>query len=109
MSKSLAVKVIAELNSEIKSILPEYKGIYLFGSYATGKAKADSDYDLAIILNNHVNSSVKDSIRKIIYKKMLEHDIIIDNPIINYADLLKPNSYLKQRILEEGVFYGAWE
>lgn len=35
--------------SRIQSAVPDLKAVYLFGSRASGKARADSDYDVAVL------------------------------------------------------------
>lgn len=98
-------RIIDELKSELQIKFPQFRGIYLFGSYAIGTAGTDSDVDLAIVMENKPDINEKKNIREIIYRKMLKYNIIIDNPILSFSELLKPDTYLKKRIVDEGKFY----
>lgn len=44
---------------KIFASFPEVLGVYLFGSYATGRAKANSDLDLAAVLEPGYSSRIK--------------------------------------------------
>ena len=46
-----AIKVIAEA-------IPNYIAIYLYGSYAQGRERADSDIDLAVLAKTPIDSKI---------------------------------------------------
>ena len=52
------IKVITEILAKI----PEVKGIYLFGSYAKGIAKKESDIDICVIAENNIDDDIRTSI-----------------------------------------------
>jgi len=107
MSRIIRVKVITELSEELKTKYSDFHGIYLFGSQARGEANNNSDYDIAIVFNNPSTWQVKNELISIIYKYMLEYDIIIEPIFMNSNDIIKPNSPLKFNILKEGIYYGV--
>jgi predicted nucleotidyltransferase len=59
---------IGEAISEIKK--NDVEAIYLFGSYATGKAKPTSDIDICVITKKNVPTDVKESIMSNSSKKI---------------------------------------
>ncbi len=83
----------------------QYKKIYLFGSYAYGKADHNSDLDLCIITNdNNVRKrdlirSIRKSISKVATKPI---DILVYNQE-DFLERAKVNSTLEHKITNEGV------
>lgn len=51
MSISQAKKIIGRYADELKREKINFRGVYLFGSYAKGRARKESDIDVAIIVN----------------------------------------------------------
>lgn len=64
----------------------EIKDVVLFGSFAKGLQKADSDFDVLIVLRNSFDWNMKDQIREICFDVSLEYDIHIDSKIISESD-----------------------
>ncbi len=99
--KSYIIKLIRRfiaIASEDFSI----KQVLLYGSYAKGTAREESDIDLAVILN-HDNNENKFEITKKLYKTALKIDPKIE-PRCFYADELEaaePASILSE-ILKTG-------
>lgn len=99
-------------NTNIKNIITDTipnlhpDKIILFGSRARNDFVAESDYDLLIILNDHISQQDKREasslIRKAFAKKLIDVDIIIKakNEINYYRD--KIGSIVKNA-LEEGI------
>ena len=100
-------KIIKVLLEEIKQKYPDFLGVYLFGSRARSDFHEDSDYDLAIIFSRQIDSQLKREISSIIALIMVEYDVIIDNPVLNYKDLIEPITPLRENIKKEGIFYAA--
>lgn len=90
--------------NDIKEIANSYKEIdslYLFGSYANGTQKDDSDIDIAILCNNP--SKHEDIIKEIAeitkkYKKFI-HPVIFEKT----KDILIENNYIKTNIFDNSV------
>jgi uncharacterized protein len=100
-------KIIKELLEELKQKYSDFRGIYLFGSRARGNFYEDSDYDLAIIFNRKPDSQLKREISHIIAMVMIEYQVIIDNPVLDFNDLIEPVTPLRENIKKEGIFYEA--
>lgn len=83
------------------------KKIYLFGSYANGKATEDSDIDLCVVINNKFDrllSSTKIS-RRLSDNDIYPLDLLVykENQFYNIAN---PNG-VKNTIINEGkILYG---
>ena len=98
--------IIKEINSTLKLRYSDFYGIYLFGSRARGDNNIDSDLDLAIIFNNKIEQKLKSEISHIMADFMLKYEIIIDNPVFTYSDIVNPRIPLAENIQKHGVFYG---
>jgi predicted nucleotidyltransferase len=46
--ESLNDEILSPIIEVVKEIIPEVKGIYLFGSYADGSQRSESDIDIAV-------------------------------------------------------------
>jgi predicted nucleotidyltransferase len=86
----------------ISKISPER--IVLFGSYARGENRADSDVDILIIMKNLKNER---EITGLLYKELLKVDISIPIDLItvdydNYIKLKDKIGYIYKTIEREG-------
>ncbi len=81
--------------SELKK-LPEVKAVYLFGSYATGKAKPISDIDICVITEKDIEKSKKLGILSYSGKKV-EISLFYDLPISLKAKIFREGMPLFQR------------
>ena len=106
MADKITENIIDEINKTLKSRYPDFYGSYLFGSRARGDSKIDSDLDLAIIFKRKIEQKLKSEISRIIADFMLKYEIIIDNPVFSYSDIIEPKMPLTENILKQGVFYG---
>lgn len=80
--------LIEELQAEL---------IYLFGSYAAGKARADSDLDLAFLTSSEINDYHRFlSAQKLASKLNMEIDLI---------DLTKVSTVFKVQIIQGKLLY----
>lgn len=99
---------IEELKNDfVKDLLPEK--VYLFGSFAEGRANEDSDYDFYIV----VNDSEKDMLRltarayKAIRGKQYRPVDIIVNTSRTFAERKKRVSSIESEVAKKGVLlYG---
>jgi len=106
MQKTDIENIINEIKEELKQKYSDFRGLYLFGSRARGDFNENSDYDIALIFEREINWSFKKNIQCLMYDFMLKYDIVIDNPIFQYNQLLQPDSFLAEKIYSEGIFYG---
>ncbi len=105
MKNELIENTIVKLIADMKQRYPDFKGIYLFGSYARGDFKEDSDYDMALIFERSIDRKFKDSIRLRIMDYEIENQIIIDSHIYNYNDIQNPITPFREKVKSEGIYY----
>ncbi|OGU10289.1 MAG: hypothetical protein A2X61_15180 [Ignavibacteria bacterium GWB2_35_12] len=98
--------IISEICDELKSIYPDFRGIYLFGSHARGEANDDSDIDLAILFDREIDWRFKDSVRDVIIEKEIKYSLIIDSHFYNTQDFIEPATPLRENIKLQGIFHG---
>lgn len=65
----------------------DIKDVILFGSRVSGKALADSDYDVLIILRRDYDWRYKREVISVVYDIELEYDIFIDIKVISANEL----------------------
>ena len=94
---------------EVKRILKELyqdqlKEIILYGSYARGEQKKDSDIDLAIVLKGDVRPFKEiDRIIDKIYDLELKHDLLISVHPISDKKFKDENNPFLLNVKEEGI------
>lgn len=99
------IKLIKEFNKLISDKISDFKGIYLFGSHATGKAKKDSDVDL-VLLFDEINKDKKYEVYDILSDLMYKYNVFIDIQIMDEKKL-KFNPFFYEQVVDKGKFYGA--
>lgn len=99
--------LLARILDQLKKTGLDVVGLYLFGSRANNTFKDDSDYDVAIILNEKVDWKLKDKVREVIYDIMLENDIVIDSHIYSKEEIELSITPLRESIKSTGIFYAS--
>jgi len=105
MQKTDIENIINEIKEELKQKYSDFRGLYLFGSRARGDFNENSDYDIALIFDREINWRFKNEISSIILKYELEYEILFDDLLFNYKDILTPITPLRKNIYNEGIFY----
>jgi predicted nucleotidyltransferase len=100
-NESLIVSRIVALI--VSQIIPEQ--IILFGSYARGDTRSDSDIDILIIVKNLKNER---NVTGLLYKSLLKEEIAIPVDFIavdydKYNELKTRTGYIYKTIAHEGV------
>jgi predicted nucleotidyltransferase len=101
-------QAIYEIRDKILSCVEPEK-IYLFGSYAYGTPRPDSDFDFYVVVPDAPLPSVRET-KDIIYKKANEDNKTADDISVDvivhtkfYFEELKPLPTLVRKIVREGV------
>ncbi|ASY78777.1 type VII toxin-antitoxin system MntA family adenylyltransferase antitoxin [Pectobacterium polaris] len=86
--------------STLKKQIPDIKIIYLFGSQATGNARADSDVDIAVMATRALDPVERWELSHQL-AKTVDHDV-------DLIDLLQASTVLKMEIVRNGkLLYDA--
>lgn len=96
--------VTQQLAPAIRTIVPDAE-IILFGSEARGDARADSDIDLMILLDQpKVTFAQQDKIYTPIYDISLQHNVIINALIYTKSYWNnRPMDWFKYNVQQEGI------
>jgi len=100
-------KLLSKISEDLKKGGFNLYGLYLFGSRVKSSFREDSDFDVAIILNEKVDWKVKDKVREVIYDIMLESDIVIDSHIYSKEEIDLSITPLRESIKSSGIFYAS--
>jgi uncharacterized protein len=97
--------IIKEANDEFKNIYSgRLKKVILYGSYARGDFSAESDIDLAILLNDMQNiNTERKKYLPVIASLSLKYDTLISAVPFNYKDFSKYRTPLSLNINREGI------
>ncbi len=85
------------------------KTVTLFGSRARGDYKADSDYDLLLVVRDNFTSHDKDRLYDLVMDILLETGNLLSLKIFResiYKNMLHQNTFFIQNIKKEGVLVG---
>ena len=100
-------KLLAEISHRLRKGGFNIIGLYLFGSRANNTFNEDSDYDIAIILDEKIDWKVKDKVREVVYDIMLGNDIVIDSHIYSKEEINLSITPLRESIKSTGIFYAS--
>jgi uncharacterized protein len=102
-TKVLAGEIKHLLNTRLEGIV---KDVIIFGSQIKGKAGADSDYDVLIIIKCLRSRNLQRSIHDICYEFDLKYDIFLDIQIITENEL-KTSIWGKHPFIEDAIREGV--
>lgn len=91
-------EIIERFTKDVKNKIPSSK-IYLFGSYATGKSKKDSDIDIAVF-SDFFKGMEKVKADIILYDIAEKYDCDIQPIAFTFDDM--ENDFVKDEILKFG-------
>ena len=97
--------ILQELKQQLQQLYGErLKGLYLFGSHARGEATADSDIDVAMMLDDFesVSAEIKRT-SEIVGDLSLRYDCVVALVPIREADWRQRRSSLLINLRREGV------
>ena len=100
-----AKRVINQYVSEVKAVFPIDK-VYLYGSYANGTAKWDSDVDLCFFSGSFASQDINKIIGRLFeLKRRYNKDICLEPNAFPLSELYNDNPFVKE-ILRTGVELG---
>lgn len=80
--------ILKELKKSLRECFGNsIKDVILFGSRAAGTARADSDYDILIVLGQNYDRRFRERVTDIVYDLELKHDVLIDTHLISAGEL----------------------
>ncbi len=97
---------IQTINTVLKKTFADYQGVYFIGSRSRGDYREDSDYDMVFVFQVKPDWRKKDKVREIVYRKELEHDIVIDGKYYAYDEIKNYHTPFQEVVYKEGKFYG---
>ena len=83
-----------QLCDYIIQLLPKAELIYLFGSHANGQVRQDSDYDLAVLLPEHLNNIERWELAQQLAGKFGKD--------VDLIDLRQASPVLRMQIIDQG-------
>jgi uncharacterized protein len=98
-------EVIKELNSRIKAKFPDFRGSYLFGSYARGDYHKDSDVDL-VLLFDKIDDDKISYVYNIMGELDYENDIVTIG-LLYTKEKLEKNYIFHNEVVNKGIYYNA--
>lgn len=99
-------KVINILNQKLKENFPDFKGAYLYGSYAKNTAHKDSDIDMVAIFDAEPDRKKLGLILRIAGRLEAEYDVFFDlHPMTE--EQLSNNEIYHNEVVNKGIFYNA--
>lgn len=101
--KRLAIEIKHMLNLHLENKVSD---VIIFGSQVNGKANADSDYDVLIILNCLDCKSMRRTIYDLCYEIDLKYDIFLDIQIMTENDV-KFGIWGKHPVIENAIKEGV--
>jgi predicted nucleotidyltransferase len=96
---------VTDLKNSLQHIYGErLEGLYLYGSYARGDYKEDSDVDLLLALSGEVNSCQEiDRVSAVVSDLCLRHDVLLAVLPAPAAWLASRKSPLYEQVRREGA------
>jgi predicted nucleotidyltransferase len=105
MELSKILEIIEELNKNLKSSYPDFKGVYLYGSVAKGCATKESDIDI-VALFDEISSDKELGIYGITGEIEYKYDVFFDILPMTREEL-EENSIYHREVTQKGIFYAV--
>lgn len=100
-------RILSEIEGSLRSRFSDnLMDVILFGSRVEGKHKADSDYDILIVLKNKIDWRDERAISDLCYDIELKYNILTDTHIISEPELmtLRGKQPIYTTALEKGLY-----
>jgi len=96
-------RIIDKLNKELSKLIPDFIGVYVYGSQVRGDYTTDSDIDI-VGLFNKVNEDIETKIYKLISLLNYKENVFIDIHPMTKSELSR-NCFFHDEVVNKGVFY----
>ncbi len=98
--------VINELKILLKNKYSDFLGLYLYGSYAKGTAKKNSDIDIVALFKDEITKEKRYSIYDILMEIEYKLDVLFDfHPMT--TNELKSNPVFFDEVTNKGIYYAG--
>ncbi|MDR3243184.1 MAG: nucleotidyltransferase domain-containing protein [Elusimicrobiota bacterium] len=105
MNKKI-IKIVNELNIELKKLFADFEGLYIYGSQINGIPNKDSDIDIVAILDASDKEKRYEMWGKVSFLEY-QYNINIDlNPSTRQE--LERNYIYHNEVVNKGIFYAAF-
>jgi len=101
--------LIKDIGDHVKKHFDDFIGLYFFGSRSkeNGGTNEESDYDFLLIFDHELHWQEKNCLYDLIADIEVQEGIVIDAKIYYEQELKTQWTPFRQKVLEEGIFYGA--
>jgi len=99
------LEIIEELNNKLKVSYPDFKGVYLYGSVASGNYSNDSDIDI-VALFEEINYEKELEIYGITGDIEYKYNVFFDIQPMTSQDLER-NPFYFEEVTLKGKFYAV--
>ena len=105
MSHDEVLRIVREFREQLAALYGDrLQGVYLYGSYARGDEREDSDVDIAIVLEGPVDAWEEDRrISEITSDLSLRHDCLLMPFFLSEEEQRQTPCAVHRNIVREGV------
>lgn len=105
MNEKERTKLLSHLSAELAHILGnKVERVLLYGSYARGDARVDSDLDVLVVIKGEVDyPSLIRQTSELIARLSLENDVVISRAFISRERLENEHSPFTLNVRREGI------
>lgn len=96
-------RVIKTLNQELSKLIPDFIGVYVYGSQVRGDFTKESDIDI-VGLFNKINDEIETKLYKLISLLNYKEDVFIDIHLMTKNELSR-NCFFYDEVVNKGIFY----
>ena len=104
--KNKIKKVINLLNESLKEKFPDFKGAYLYGSYAKNTSHKYSDIDIVALFKTTPDRKKRFAIWSIVGPIEAEYDVFLDLHPMS-SEELEQNPFYYEEVVNKGIFYNV--
>ncbi|MEI8128811.1 MAG: nucleotidyltransferase domain-containing protein [bacterium] len=96
-------KVVRKLNEELSKLIPDFMGVYVYGSQVRDDCTPESDIDI-VGLFNKINDDIETKLYKLISFLNYKENVFIDIHPMTKRELNR-NYFFHDEVVNKGIFY----